>query len=87
MVSGAQLDHSVPFPGNPLLFGPARPWSLRWVLQLLIVETSRHTGHADLIRESIDGATAFPLLAAAENWPADGPVPPWRNEGDAQVGR
>lgn len=29
--------------------------SLRWILVHLIEETARHAGHADLIRESIDG--------------------------------
>ena len=31
--------------------------SLRWILVHLIEEYARHNGHADLIRESIDGAT------------------------------
>jgi hypothetical protein len=31
---------------------------VRWVLLHLIEETARHAGHADVIRESIDGATA-----------------------------
>ena len=31
------------------------PWSLRWILVHMIEETARHAGHADLIRESIDG--------------------------------
>lgn len=31
--------------------------SLRWILVHLIEEYARHCGHADLIRESIDGAT------------------------------
>lgn len=30
--------------------------SLRWILVHMIEEYSRHAGHADLIRESIDGA-------------------------------
>jgi len=30
-------------------------WTLRWVLLHLIEETARHAGHADLIREAIDG--------------------------------
>jgi uncharacterized damage-inducible protein DinB len=30
-------------------------FSLRWVLLHLIEETSRHAGHADLLREAIDG--------------------------------
>jgi uncharacterized damage-inducible protein DinB len=32
-----------------------KPFTLRWVLLHLIEETARHAGHADLIREAIDG--------------------------------
>jgi uncharacterized damage-inducible protein DinB len=32
-----------------------RRWSLRWVLMHLIEETARHNGHADLLREAVDG--------------------------------
>lgn len=31
--------------------------SLRWILVHLVEEYARHNGHADLIRESIDGLT------------------------------
>ncbi|MGH3347899.1 MAG: DinB family protein [Nocardioides sp.] len=31
-------------------------FSLRWILMHLVEEYARHCGHADLIRESIDGA-------------------------------
>jgi hypothetical protein len=33
-----------------------RHFSLRWVLLHLIEETARHAGHADTLREAIDGA-------------------------------
>ena len=33
-----------------------RPFSLQWVLLHLIEETARHIGHADLLREAIDGS-------------------------------
>ncbi|MGH3493470.1 MAG: DinB family protein [Sciscionella sp.] len=33
-----------------------RHFSLRWVLLHLIEETARHAGHADFLREAIDGA-------------------------------
>jgi uncharacterized damage-inducible protein DinB len=33
------------------------PFSLRWILLHMIEEYARHNGHADLIRESIDGST------------------------------
>ena len=32
-------------------------WNLRWILVHMIEEYARHTGHADLIREAIDGNT------------------------------
>ena len=31
------------------------PYSMRWILVHMIEETARHNGHADLIRQSIDG--------------------------------
>ena len=31
-------------------------WNLRWMLVHMIEETARHAGHADLLRESIDGS-------------------------------
>jgi uncharacterized damage-inducible protein DinB len=33
------------------------PVNLRWVLMHLLEETSRHAGHADILRELIDGQT------------------------------
>ena len=67
------IDHSVPWNRQDL-----DHWTLRWVLLHLIQETARHAGHADIIRESIDGATAYPLLAAAEGWPETEWLKPWR---------
>jgi uncharacterized damage-inducible protein DinB len=32
-----------------------KPFTLRWVTLHLIEETARHAGHADLLREAIDG--------------------------------
>jgi hypothetical protein len=44
----------------------------------VINELTRHSGHADIIRESIDGATMYELLAALEGWSIDGWVQPWK---------
>jgi hypothetical protein len=33
------------------------PVDLRWILAHLLEETARHAGHADLIREQLDGST------------------------------
>ena len=30
---------------------------MRWILVHMLEETARHAGHADLIREAIDGET------------------------------
>ena len=43
---------------DQLSVGPRRDgqhFSLRWVLLHLLEETARHAGHADLLREAIDG--------------------------------
>jgi hypothetical protein len=34
-----------------------KPVNLRWIMQHMIQEYARHNGHADLIRERIDGST------------------------------
>jgi uncharacterized damage-inducible protein DinB len=48
------LDASQPLPEAPWYEKGAR-WSARRVLLHVIAETSQHAGHADIIRESIDG--------------------------------
>lgn len=49
--SGASLEESCRGDdGDP-------PVNLRWVLAHLLEETARHAGHADIIRELIDGET------------------------------
>ena len=35
---------------------PDRPLSLRWIMIHMIEEYARHNGHADLLREPIDGS-------------------------------
>jgi uncharacterized damage-inducible protein DinB len=73
------LGHPVPVPkGVPWFPSDVEAWSLRWVLLHLIQETARHAGHADIVRESIDGASAFPLMAAVEGWPATPWIQPWQ---------
>jgi uncharacterized damage-inducible protein DinB len=64
---------------------PQAPWSpdpegctVRWILLHLVEETARHAGHADIIREALDGALSGPLMAAVEGWPEAGWIKPWR---------
>jgi uncharacterized damage-inducible protein DinB len=75
----ADLGQAVPVPkGVPWFPADVEAWSVRWVLLHLISETARHAGHADIVREMIDGATAFPLMAAVEGWPATDWMQPWK---------
>ena len=39
---------------------------------------ARHAGHADILREQIDGANSAELAAAAEGRPANAFVTPWQ---------
>jgi uncharacterized damage-inducible protein DinB len=34
-------------------------WSLRWIITHMIEEYARHNGHADLLRECVDGSTGY----------------------------
>lgn len=54
------LDDTFEVPKAPWDEGGPRSW--RWALLHLIEETARHAGHADIIRESIDGKGAFDLV-------------------------
>ena len=82
----ADLGQPVPVPrGSPWFPDDVEAWSVRWVLLHLIEETARHAGHADIIREAIDGATAFPLMARVEGWPASPLIRPWEPGGSGRV--
>jgi Protein of unknown function (DUF664) len=72
------LGQDVPVPkGVPWYPDDLDAWSVRWVLLHLIEEVARHAGHADIVREAVDGATMYPLMAAAEGWPATDWMQPW----------
>ena len=50
----ADLDESHPLPEAPW-FEPGAAWTVRRVALHCIAEISQHAGHADIIREAIDG--------------------------------
>jgi Protein of unknown function (DUF664) len=52
------LDASQPLPPAPWN-EPGKRWSARRVFLHIIAETSQHAGHADIIRESLDGAKSM----------------------------
>jgi uncharacterized damage-inducible protein DinB len=83
LVAGLDLDLAVPVPkGVPWFPQDVESWSLRWVLLHLIEELARHAGHADIVRESIDGATMYELMAGVEGWPATDWLTPWQPPAD-----
>jgi uncharacterized damage-inducible protein DinB len=49
------LDVSHPLPEAPW-FPPGARWSARRALLHIVAETAQHAGHADIIRETIDGS-------------------------------
>ncbi|RZU74511.1 uncharacterized protein DUF664 [Micromonospora kangleipakensis] len=55
LLATLDLDTAHPLPTAPW-FEPGASWSVRRVLLHLIAETAQHAGHADILRESIDGA-------------------------------
>jgi uncharacterized damage-inducible protein DinB len=79
-LADADLDTRIPVPKDGAPWHPADldHWTARWIVLHMIEETARHAGHADIVRESIDGATASTLTAAAEGWPESPWVKPWR---------
>jgi uncharacterized damage-inducible protein DinB len=52
------LEFTVPLPRAPW-FPPNAERSARWILLHLIEEAARHAGHADIVRESLDGTKAM----------------------------
>jgi len=51
----ADLDASHPLPEAPW-YEPGATWSARRVVLHIIAETAQHAGHADIVREAIDGS-------------------------------
>ncbi|MFD3532356.1 DinB family protein [Streptomyces sp. NPDC058664] len=56
------LDDTFPLPEAPW-FPKDGQVSVRWMLLHLVQEAGRHAGHADIIRESLDGKGSFDLIA------------------------
>jgi uncharacterized damage-inducible protein DinB len=79
LVETADLDAAVPVPRDvPWFPKDQEAWSVRWVILHVINELARHAGHADIVRETIDGATMYDLIAALEGWEIEGWVTPWK---------
>jgi uncharacterized damage-inducible protein DinB len=79
ILAEAELATLVPVPHEvPWFPQDLDHWNVRWVALHLIEELTRHAGHADIIRESVDGATMYELMAANEEWPETDFIKRWR---------
>ena len=79
IVAGTDLDTQVPVPHDVPWFPQDLDfWNVRWVAMHLVEELTRHAGHGDIIRESIDGATMYELMAGLEGWPETDWIKPWK---------
>jgi hypothetical protein len=75
----ADLDTQVPVPHDVPWFPQDLDfWNVRWVAMHLVEELTRHAGHCDIIRESIDGATMYELMAGVLGWPETDWLKPWK---------
>jgi len=75
----ADWDTPVPVPQDvPWFPKDVDNWTVRWVALHLIEELTRHAGHCDIIRESLDGATMYELMAANEEWPESDFIKRWK---------
>ncbi|MEU1118704.1 MULTISPECIES: DinB family protein [unclassified Streptomyces] len=63
------LDDTFPLPDAPW-FPQDGAVSMRWLMLHLVEEIGRHAGHADIVRESLDGRTAFELVELAGPYPS-----------------
>jgi uncharacterized damage-inducible protein DinB len=55
LLAEVDLNSSHPLPEAPW-FPPGARWTARRVLTHIVAETAQHAGHADIIRESLDGS-------------------------------
>ena len=78
------LDTPVPVPDAPWFPKDVEAWSVRWVWWHLMEELARHAGHGDIIRESLDGATMYSLVAARDGLPDLPFLKAWK-PGDSEV--
>ncbi|MFF0990474.1 mycothiol transferase [Kocuria nitroreducens] len=66
----ADPEARIPVPEAPWFPQDLGSWPARWVALHMVEENGRHAGHADILRESLDGKTAYELnaLADGEQW-------------------
>ena len=79
LIEATDLGAAVPIPQHvPWFPKDVAAWSVRWVIFHMIEELARHAGQGDIVRETIDGATLYELLAGLEGWPETDWLKPWK---------
>jgi hypothetical protein len=81
-VRRVDLDTPVPVPDAPWFPQDVEAWSVRWVWWHLMEELARHAGHGDIIRETLDGATMYALVAARDGLPDLPFLEAWKPTGE-----
>ena len=76
------LDTPVPVPDAPWFPQDVEAWSVRWVWWHLTEELARHAGHGDIVRETLDGATMYALVAARDGLPDLPFLKAWKPAGE-----
>lgn len=70
IANAESLDELVPQPTAP--WAPDREWnSLRTMIAHRLRETAQHCGHADIIREALDGQTTMAAISEGQDWATD----------------
>lgn len=69
LIRAADLERRVPVPDAPWFPDDLESWPVRWLAAHVIEEVARHAGHADIIREAIDGKGAYELNALVDGEP------------------
>lgn len=67
----ADLDAIVPKPHALWFPEDLEGWQARWVIVQTIAEIARHAGHADIIREALDGKKSYELNDRSDGVLAD----------------
>lgn len=66
--ASADLDSEVAVPNAPWFPEDMETFNARWTFHHVLEELHRHSGHADILREAVDGAQMYELRGRAEGF-------------------
>lgn len=66
--AAADLDTAVAVPNAPWFPEDMDNFNVRWTIHHTLEELHRHSGHADILREAVDGAQMYELRSRAEGF-------------------